>query len=152
MRTDYFGNRVCFFSIQEIHQCLEITSECVVTVTHVTRPAASLSPSWEKVAALFRDPVSPEVVEPYQFCFDSPLLANSPELAEYARASFSKDTPLLVGVLDLNRRIFTDFKYDPQATTVATPLEEVWAKRRGVCQDFAHLGIACLRSAWPRAT
>ena len=110
MRTDYFGNRVCFFSIQEIHQCLEITSESVVSVTHVTRPGDSLSPPWEKVAALFRDPVSPEVVEPYQFCFDSPLLANSPELAEYTRASFPKDTPLLVGVLELNRRIFHDFR------------------------------------------
>ena len=46
----------------------------------------------------------------------------------------------------MTRRIFADFKYDPKATTVATPLEEVWEKRRGVCQDFAHLGIACLRS------
>ncbi len=146
MRTDYFGNRVCFFSIQEIHQCLEITSESVVTVTHFTRPVASLSPHWEKMAALFRDPVSPEVVEPYQFCFDSPLLTNSPELADYGRTSFPKDTPLLVGVLDLNRRIFTDFKYDPVATTVTTPLEAVVEQRRGVCQDFAHLAIACLRS------
>jgi transglutaminase-like putative cysteine protease len=146
MRTDYFGNRVCFFSIQEIHQYLEITSECVVAVTHITRPVPSLSPRWEKVAALFRDPVSPEVVEPYQFCFDSPLLANSPELADYARESFPKDTPLLAGMLDLNRRIFHDFKYDPVATTVTTPLEVVVEKRRGVCQDFAHLAIACLRS------
>ena len=146
MRTDYFGNRVCFFSIQEIHQCLEITSESVVTVTHVTRPVDSLSPHWERVAALFRDPVSPEVVEPYQFCFDSPLLANSPELADYARASFPKETPLLEGVLDLNRRIFQDFKYDRVATTVMTPLEVVVEKRRGVCQDFAHFAIACLRS------
>jgi transglutaminase-like putative cysteine protease len=146
MRTDYFGNRVCFFSIQEIHQCLEITSESVVTVTHVTRPVDSLTRPWEKVAALFRDPVSPEVVEPYQFCFDSQLLANSLDLADYARASFPKDTPLLLGVLDLNGRIFRDFKYDPVATTVTTPLEVVVEKRRGVCQDFAHLAIACLRS------
>jgi transglutaminase-like putative cysteine protease len=146
VRTDYFGNRVCFFSIQQIHHCLQITSECVVTVTHVTRPVASLSAPWEKVALLFRDPVSPEMVEPYQFCFDSPLLANSPELADYARASFPKDTPLLVGALDLNRRIFSDFKYDRVATTVTTPLEVVVAKRRGVCQDFAHIAIACLRS------
>jgi transglutaminase-like putative cysteine protease len=146
MRTDYFGNRVCFFSIQEIHQSLEITSESVVTVTRVTRPVDSPTPPWEEVAALFRDPVSPEVVEPYQFCFDSPLLANSLELADYARASFPKDTPLLPGVLDLNKRIFHDFKYDPVATTVTTPLEVVVEKRRGVCQDFAHLAIACLRS------
>ncbi len=70
----------------------------------------------------------------------------SPELADYARQSFAQDTALLAGARDLTRRIFTDFKFDPKATTVATPIEEVWEKRRGVCQDFAHLGIACLRS------
>ena len=145
-RTDYFGNRVCFFSIQEIHQRLEIVAESLVRVTRVTPSVPSLSPPWEKVAALFHDPVSPELVEPYQFCFGSPLLDNSPELADYARGSFPKDTSLLVGVLDLNRRIFRDFQYDRVATTVATPLEDVLANRRGVCQDFAHLAIASLRS------
>ena len=95
---------------------------------------------------MFLDPVSPEVIEPYQFVFDSPQIRASQELADYARESFGKNTPLLVGARDLTRRIFKDFKFDPQATTVATPLEEVWTKRRGVCQDFAHLGIACLRS------
>jgi transglutaminase-like putative cysteine protease len=98
------------------------------------------------VAKLFCDPVAPEVIEPYQFLFDSPQVYASFELAGYARESFQKDTPLLAGALDLTRRIFKDFKYDSKATTVATPLEEVWKKRRGVCQDFAHLGIACLRS------
>jgi transglutaminase-like putative cysteine protease len=95
---------------------------------------------------MFRDPVSPEVIEPYQFVFDSPNIRASVELADYARESFRKDTPLLAGARDLTRRIFEDFKFDPRATNVATPLEEVWEKRRGVCQDFAHLGIACLRS------
>ncbi len=146
MRTDYFGNRVCFFSIQEIHRRLEIRAESRVSVATTTPPALSLSPPWGRVVELFSDPVSPEVVEPYQFCFDSPLLRASPELADYARACFPHGTPLLVGVSELNRRIFRDFTYDPVATTVATPLEEVVASRRGVCQDFAHLAIACLRS------
>jgi transglutaminase-like putative cysteine protease len=145
-RLDYFGNRVWGFAIQEIHTRLEITATSRVTVSPVTPPALVLSPPWEKVAELFSDPVSPEVVEPYQFVFDSPLLRVSPELADYARPSFAPGTPLLVAVADLNRRIFKDFKYDPVATTVATPLEEVLAKRRGVCQDFSHLAIAALRS------
>ena len=101
---------------------------------------------WETVAEMFRDPVLPEVVEPYQFVFDSPQVRASQELANYALESFGKDMPLFAGARDLTRRIFEDFKFDPKATTVATPLEEVWQKRRGVCQDFAHLGIACLRS------
>ena len=146
MRTDYFGNRVCFFSIQEIHRRLEITAESCVSIAATTPPVLSLSPPWEQVVELFSDPVSPEVVEPYQFCFDSPLLRAAPDLADYGRPSFAPGTPLLSGVHDLNRRIFSDFKYDPVATTVATPLEEVVARRRGVCQDFAHLAIACLRS------
>jgi transglutaminase-like putative cysteine protease len=146
LRTDYFGNRVCFFSIQEIHQQMEVVAVSRVTVNAITPPAPALSPPWEQVVKLFSDPVSPEVVEPYQFVFDSPLLSAGPALADFARPSFPAERPLLEGVLDLSRRIFRDFKYDPVATTVATPLEEVLAKRRGVCQDFAHLAIASLRS------
>jgi transglutaminase-like putative cysteine protease len=146
MRTDYFGNRVCFFSIQQIHQKLEITATSLVTLRSMDHPVLEKSPAWETVAALFRDPVSPSVVEPYQFCFNSPLVSVGRELAEYARQSFGAETPLLVGAEDLNRRINSDFTYDPVATTVATPLKEVINSRRGVCQDFAHVAIACLRS------
>jgi transglutaminase-like putative cysteine protease len=145
-RPDYFGNRLCFFAIQEIHSKLEIVTHSRVTVNSPKLPALETTAAWETVAALFRDPVSPEVVEPYQFVFDSPQIRGSLALFDYARRSFEKDRPLLAGAADLTRRIFEDFKYDPKATTVATPLEEVWEKRRGVCQDFAHLGIACLRS------
>ena len=145
-RPDYFGNRLCFFSIQEIHSRLEIIAHSRVTVNANNSKTPESSTPWKDVAEMFRDPVSPEVVQPYQFIFDSPQACASFELADYARESFSGDTPLLTGVRDLTARIFKDFKYDPKATTVATPLEEVWTKRRGVCQDFAHLGIASLRS------
>src|SRR5262249_12461241 len=91
-------------------------------------------------------PVSPEVVEPYQFIFDSPQVRASTELANYAVDSFAAGRPVLAAVRELTGRIHRDFKYDPRATTVATPLEEVLEKRGCVCQDFAHLGIACLRS------
>ena len=145
-RVDFFGNQVCGFSIQEIHQRLEVTARSRVHVVALPPPDPGLSAGWERVRQLFSDPVSPEVVAPYQFVFDSPLLAASLELADYARKSFAAHTPLLEAVADLNRRIYTDFKYDPTATTVATPLEAVLAQRAGVCQDFAHLAIACVRS------
>jgi transglutaminase-like putative cysteine protease len=145
-RTDYFGNRLCLFSVQEVHTRLEIITHSRVTTVAKPLPEPTASPAWEEAAKMFRDPVSPEVVEPYQFIFDSPQVRASFELSDYARVSFAKDTPVIVGARDLTRRIFEDFKFDPKATTVATPLEEVWEKRRGVCQDFAHLGIACLRS------
>lgn len=145
-RADYFGNQLCLFSIQALHQKLEIITHSRVNVAARRPVMAEATPTWETVAALFRDPVSPEVVESYEFVFDSPQVRASFELADYARQSFAPGTPLLQAVADLNRRIFTDFKYAPKATTVATPLEEVLQKRRGVCQDFAHLGIAFLRS------
>jgi transglutaminase-like putative cysteine protease len=145
-RTDYFGNQLCFFAIQEIHSRLEIITHSRVTV-RTEKPAQNESAAaWESVAEMFRDPVSPEVVGPYEFVFDSPQIRASPELFDYARESFAAGTPLIAGARELTQRIFKDFKFDPKATTVATPLEEVWQNRRGVCQDFAHLGIACLRS------
>ena len=145
-RPDYFGNQLCLFSIQEAHARLEIETHSRVAMHASPAVALEASPPWEEVARLFRDPVSPEVIEPYQFVFDSPQVRAAFALADYARESFVKGSPLLAGAHDLTRRIFTDFKFDTKATTVATPLEEVWEKRRGVCQDFAHLGLACLRS------
>jgi transglutaminase-like putative cysteine protease len=145
-RPDYFDNRLCFFSIQEVHSRLEIIAHSRVSIAPRQPAGAEPSTPWNEIAGMFRDPVSPEVVEPYQFIFDSPQASASFEFADYAGESFPQGTPLLSGVRDLTRRIFEDFKYDPKATTVATPLDEVWQKRRGVCQDFAHLGIACLRS------
>ena len=144
--SDYFGNRLCFFAIQEIHNQLEIITHSRVAVRGPKTDGLKNSLTWEAAAALFRDPVSPEVVEPYQFIFDSPQVRASLDLADYARESFATDTPLIEGAQDLTRRIFNDFKYDVKATTVATPLEEVLGTRRGVCQDFAHLGIAFMRS------
>ena len=145
-RTDYFGNRLCFFAIQEIHTQLEIITHSRVSVQPRREAQHESTVAWESVAEMFRDPVSPEVVEPYQFVFDSPQIRAALDLADYARDSFREGTPLMAGTRALTRRIFQDFKFDPEATTVATPLEEVWKKRRGVCQDFAHLAIACLRS------
>jgi transglutaminase-like putative cysteine protease len=150
--SDYFGNRLSFFTIQEIHSRLEITTHSRVAVRREKDPPTedttflAKGMTWEEAAGLFRDPVSPEVVEPYQFIFDSPQVRASIDLADYARESFGPDMPLIEGARDLTRRIFTDFKYDTKATTIATPLEEVLDKRRGVCQDFAHLGIAFMRS------
>lgn len=145
-RVDYFGNEIQFFSVQEFHSDLDITARSTVTV--FPRPAVRLSdsPPWETVADMFKEPVLPENVPPYQFVFDSHLVQASPVLAEYARPSFPAGRPLMEGARDLCLRIHRDFKFDHKATTVATPLIEVMRKRHGVCQDFAHVGIACLRS------
>ena len=143
---DYFGNMVCSFAIQEIHRKFEVIARSQVTVNAATAPVLALSPVWEQVVASFRDPVSPADVAPYEFCMESPCIRLMPDFADYARASFPPGTPLLAGACDLMRRINADFRYDSVATTVATPIEEVWECRHGVCQDFAHMAIACMRS------
>jgi transglutaminase-like putative cysteine protease len=145
-RIDYFGNPCTFFAVQEPHR------ELVATATHRIRlaprpaPAPADSPPWEEVRDLLPADRSPATLEAYQFVFASRCTPPGPELAAYAAPSFAPGRPLLEGVLDLTARVHRDFVYDPRATTVATPLNEVFAKRRGVCQDFAHLELACLRS------
>ncbi len=145
-RRDFFGNRVLYFVIQDIHQMLEVSVQTEVE-TH-GQPFSATSPSlpWEEVAqALRRDP-DPEIAENRQFTLTSPFVALNQALREYALPSFPAGRPLWEAVLDLNRRIHEEFTYDPHFTTVATPLSEVVQSRRGVCQDFAHLAIGCLRS------
>ena len=144
--TDFFGNEIQFFSVQEVHASLDITARSLVLVH--PRPEVSLSgsPPWETVAGLFNEPVLPKNVAPYQFVFDSHLIQATPELAEYARPSFAAGRPMMEGARDLCGRIHQDFRFDRKATTVATPLTDVMRERHGVCQDFAHVGIACLRS------
>jgi len=145
-RTDYFGNKVCMFSVQGLHKELQVVASSTVTIRRPDELLFAASPTFANVRKLYLDSVSPTLCDPYQFVFNSPHVQVRLEYADYAMASFTPDTPVLAGVRDLTHRINKDFKFDPTATTVATPLEEVWTKRRGVCQDFAHLGIACLRS------
>ncbi len=93
-----------------------------------------------------RGDLRPQGLEAYEFTFDSPHIRKSDELADYAEPSFPRNRPLLQSVLELNSRIHADFKYVPESTTISTTLPEVMKLRRGVCQDFAHLMIGCLRS------
>ena len=88
----------------------------------------------------------PEELEASQFLFASPLITINPAILAYARLSFPPGIPVLAGVVDLTRRIFTEFTYDKSASTVDTSVAQVLASRRGVCQDFSHFAIACLRS------
>ncbi len=146
MRSDYFGNRVCFFSIQELHRRLEIVAESHVQLEPGLPPEPDHSPPWEDVAAALRVPASPDALDAQQFIFESAHVRLSPVIAELAHPSFAAGRPLLEAVLDLSHRIHTEFTFDVTATTIATPLEQVLERRRGVCQDFTHLALGCLRS------
>jgi transglutaminase-like putative cysteine protease len=139
--TDYFGNAVTFFGMERPHQRLTVSARSRVTLEAPDLPSPTGTPPWEAVAD--RNALPLDVLE---FSFDSGLTPAISEPADYVRASFPAGRPLLEAVLDLTGRIYEDFTFDPEATTVRTPLEEVFKSRRGVCQDFARLEIACLRS------
>jgi transglutaminase-like putative cysteine protease len=145
-REDYFGNKVTFFSIAELHRELIITSRCLADLEPSAPPALDLSPAWEQVREEVAKRETPETFEAGQFVFESPSIQVAAPFAQYAASSFAAGRPLLSAAEDLSRRIFTEFHYDRRATTIGTPVDEVLGLRRGVCQDFAHLMIACLRS------
>ena len=145
-RVDYFGNMLCFFTVQEPHKELvvESRSEVIMKGNATLWPQQSLP--WEEAARLLPDDHSPAGLEAYQFGFESPRIRIRPEFASYALQSFTPGRPMPDALLDLTARIHKDFRFDSKVTNVRTPTEEVFRKRRGVCQDFAHLQIACLRS------
>lgn len=142
---DYFGNPVSAFSIQNPHKVMTIVAEHLVERKHSEGQDVPDMP-WEQAREILRSDKSPQNLEAYQFTFPSRYVPLGEELAQYACESFQPGRPLIQATLELNQRIFQEFKYDPQATTISTPIRDVLANRKGVCQDFAHLMIGCLRS------
>jgi transglutaminase-like putative cysteine protease len=145
-RVDYFGNLLCFFTIQEPHKELKVEALSKVAIDQNATPWPLASIPWEDAVRFLRDDQSAAGLEAYQFGFESPRIRARAEFGAYARRSFTPGRPLPEALLDLTARIHNDFRFDSKATTVRTPPEEVFRKRRGVCQDFAHIQIACLRS------
>lgn len=152
-RRDFFGNRVVYFAIQEMHASLEVSVESQVTTCPRQQPDAHTSPAWEDAVvqlasgeAAAQPSATAACLDARLFILDSPFVRRQSELAEFARASFTPQRPLVESILHLNSRIFSEFEYDSEFSTLATPVLDVLNNRRGVCQDFAHLAIAALRS------
>lgn len=143
--VDFFGNRIVEATIAEAHEKLRISLSARVEVAREEPPAAPLTPTWETVAraAMAMRTLSRET--PAHWLFPSRQAPPYAPATDYARESFLPGRPILEGAEDLMRRIERDFAYDPDATHVATPLEEAFKARGGVCQDFAHIMIAGLR-------
>ena len=146
-REDYFGNQAFHFEIQRPHDKLTITSESDVEV-FAQRGALNLDfgISCREARQLLLDSKDEETLLAREFVLDSPMVKANQALLEYAKPSFADERPLLSAVASLTKRIFDEFTYSPEATTIATPLTEVLATKKGVCQDFAHLQIGCLRA------
>ncbi|MFO0935538.1 MAG: transglutaminase family protein [Gemmataceae bacterium] len=145
-RKDYFGNPVHYFTIQEPHRELKVDIEHGVQIVTDRDPGHQNSPPWETIRDRMAHDISEEWIDANQFAFDSRHVAVDPRYQEYAERSFTKNRPILEAALDLMQRFHSDFTYDPKATTIATPVAEVFETRRGVCQDFAHCLLSCFRS------
>jgi transglutaminase-like putative cysteine protease len=144
-RQDPHGNRTEFFSIESQHQTMLVEAESIVIRS---------TPDWSHTKDItylsirnrLHSPLGEEDRIAQEFCFDSTYIRTESAFSEYAWKSFHSHSSLLESVTDLTRRIFREFRYVPNSTLVSTTPREVLRSKQGVCQDFAHLQIACLRS------
>jgi transglutaminase-like putative cysteine protease len=144
--VDYFGNPTTFVTIQQNHLELVLHALSSIEVADRAVPDPADTPAWEAVRDLAARDRSPAALEALEFTFASPYVPLASELRAYAARSFEPGRPILEAARELTRRIFTDFTYEPGATTLATGVTRAFAMRRGVCQDFTHIEIACLRA------
>jgi len=153
-RIDFFGNRVVYFAIQDIHDSLEVTVRSQVTTHNRDIPSTEANDTgWETVAqqlAPGTNPsgtaLEPDCLDARLFTLNSPFIHRSESLKRFALDCFSPQRSLLESVVELNQKIFREFSYDSEYSTLATPLDDVLKDKKGVCQDFAHLAIGALRS------
>jgi transglutaminase-like putative cysteine protease len=145
VRHDFFGTHTESVLIETPHRSLRIDSRSRVSVLRCAPNRAAPSPAWESVRDVAFEATSLGPASPIGYVFASPLVPVQQPVTLYAALSFPPGRGILAGVVDLMHRIRTEFKYDPKATVISTPLNEVFEKRHGVCQDFAHVMIAGLR-------
>jgi len=138
---DHFGNFTTTVSLTNPHKQFKVELNATVDVIQPAPPAPGLTPAFEQIvaAALRRADVA-------EFCLPSPLAAPGPDIAAYGRLSFAEGQPVLAGLLDLNLRIFKDMTYKSGVTNTGTTAAQALKTKMGVCQDYAHLMIACLRA------
>lgn len=160
-RDDYFGNSLDHFELLRPHRELCVLSRAVVDVhpRAAAPPDVTLSPPWDSRPIVGGDgngdggggAAAAVGIDDEQFAYASPYVVIAPELERFARISFPAGRSVLGGAIDLMHRIHAEFRFDPSATTITTPVTRVLADRHGVCQDFAHLQISCLRALGLRA-
>ena len=144
---DYFGNSVYYLTVQEPHERLVVDARSRVEV--LPMPAAldlAASTSWESVAEMLGGVSDEALLNSYQFAFDSPYSVADDDVHDFALQSFVPGRPILEAAMDLTTRIYEEFEYRGGVSDVSTPVRDVFRMRKGVCQDFAHLELACLRS------
>ncbi len=142
--ADVFGNHRCFFSLQVPHGILQVRACSLVSTRETEKPASSLP--WENLRDRLRYQAATVYEPAAEFVFASAFVPRQLEFAGYARPSFSAGADVLSVARDLMERIHTDFTYETNSTQINTPALQALEQRKGVCQDFAHIMLACWRS------
>lgn len=145
-RVDYHGNLVSCFEIDSPHRELVVTATSEVYLKPAAAPDFTASSPMEQIAARLMAPQNDDELAAAEFLALSPYAPRSERLAGYGRDLFWPGRPYLDGVRELMEKIHAEFRYDPEVTTISTPVATVLANKSGVCQDYAHVMIACLRS------
>ncbi len=146
---DVFGNPVTRVEFEHPHRKLEITAEMEVEIHRRPSIGSNDTIPWDQLVARFGytgRPPARDDLEAIRFRQESPYVRVKRMFTEYAEDCFPAGRPILACAQALMTKLHTELMYAPGATTIATPVTEVLEIRRGVCQDFAHLMIACLRS------
>lgn len=141
---DAYGNTRCFFALQSPHEVLHVVANSLIATQSGETVSSDLA--WEKVRELFRYRAGARYDDAAEFVFASPYVPRHPDFAAYARPSFEASTPLLAAAIDLMQRIHADFTYESRSTEINTPALQALTQRKGVCQDFSHIMVACMRS------
>ena len=145
--SDYFGNPVHYLTVQEPHDQLVVEARSRIDVQPL--PASidlGASERWVETRESLAAAADDTTLQAFQFVFDSPYSVADEDVRDYALQSFVGDRPVLEAAMDLTSRIYREFEYRGGVSDVSTPVRDVFGMRKGVCQDFAHLEIACLRS------
>lgn len=143
---DYFGNPQHHLTLTTPHHALTVRAESRVRRLAAATPNPSVSPAWESVRAAMRYRAGQPWLPAAEFCFPSAFVPLHPAFQAYAQLEFTPGRPLLEAAIGLMARIHHEFTYATASTDLTTPALEAFSRRQGVCQDFAHIMIACLRS------
>ena len=143
--VDYHGNHVAYFQVTEPHRTLEVAGAGEVDVVARPVPDAALATPWEVLRPVLA-PATPGAWAATDLALPSALVDHPRGAAEYAAPSLTPGRPVGEAVTDLMHRVHADFVYDKTATTVTSKVVDTLERRAGVCQDFAHLMLACLRT------
>lgn len=145
-RVDFFENKYLYFSVEKSHKKLRVTTESTVSVQSPQwmQVDPSQTKPWEEVATWLK--TTDALNDIRQYYLESKHVCSVDGIQSYARESFMPGRPIMESMLELNSRIFNDFKFTSGFTDISTPVSAVFETRKGVCQDFAHFQLACLRS------